>query len=91
MLVLGDRRASRRASCASSGFVAIYPSRLSVRFPVTVRTRSHRVRRLLRAALEERLDDVLRGVSSFDVARCQWLPEAVLARLGPAGGASSPQ
>lgn len=58
--------------------------------PETVRTRLHRARRLLRAALEERLGDPLRGAFPFDGARCARLTEAVMARLGPTGGAVPP-
>jgi RNA polymerase sigma-70 factor (ECF subfamily) len=53
--------------------------------PETVRTRLHRARRLLRAALEERVGDVLRGAFPFDGARCVRLTEAVMARLGTTG------
>jgi len=56
--------------------------------PETVRTRLHRARRLLRAALEERLGDPLRGAFPFDGARCTRLTEAVLARLDLAGETS---
>lgn len=49
--------------------------------PETVRTRLHRARRLLRAALEERLGDVLQGAFPFDGLRCERLTEAVMARL----------
>ncbi len=54
--------------------------------PETVRTRLHRARRLLRAALEERLGDALRDAFPFEGARCARLTEAVLARLGAAEG-----
>jgi RNA polymerase sigma-70 factor, ECF subfamily len=57
--------------------------------PETVRTRLHRARRLLRAALEQRLGDALGGAFPFDGARCARLTEAVLARLGLADGACS--
>jgi RNA polymerase sigma-70 factor (ECF subfamily) len=49
--------------------------------PETVRTRLHRARRLLRAALEERLGDVLRGAFPFDGLRCERLTDAVMAQL----------
>ena len=55
----------------------------------TVRTRLHRARRLLRAALEERLGDALRDAFPFAGARCARLAERVLERLG-LGGAPSP-
>jgi RNA polymerase sigma-70 factor (ECF subfamily) len=48
----------------------------------TVRTRLHRARRLLRAALDERLGGALPGAFPFDGARCERLTEAVLSRLG---------
>jgi hypothetical protein len=55
--------------------------------PETVRTRLHRARRLLRAALDQRLGDTLREAFPFDGARCARMTEAVLARLGLAGPA----
>ena len=57
--------------------------------PETVRTRLHRARRLLRAALAERLGDALRDAFPFGGARCARLAERVLERLG-LGGAPSP-
>jgi len=59
--------------------------------PETVRTRLHRARRSLRAALEERLGDALRGAFPFEGARCARLSEAVLARLGAPGGPTGPR
>jgi RNA polymerase sigma-70 factor (ECF subfamily) len=56
--------------------------------PETVRTRLHRARRSLRAALDQRLGDTLREAFPFDGARCERMTEAVLARLGL--GASAP-
>jgi RNA polymerase sigma-70 factor (ECF subfamily) len=56
--------------------------------PETVRTRLHRARRLLRAALDQRLGDTLRDVFPFDGARCARMTESVLARLGLATPAS---
>lgn len=53
--------------------------------PETVRTRLHRARRLLRAALDQRLGDTLREAFPFDGARCARMTEAVLARLGVVG------
>jgi RNA polymerase sigma-70 factor, ECF subfamily len=50
--------------------------------PETVRTRLHRARRLLRAALDQRFGDTLREAFPFDGARCARMTEAVLARLG---------
>ncbi|HWX48594.1 MAG TPA: RNA polymerase sigma factor [Roseomonas sp.] len=50
--------------------------------PETVRTRLHRARRLLRAALDQRLGDTLHEAFPFDGARCARMTEAVLARLG---------
>ncbi|MBV1796906.1 RNA polymerase sigma factor [Siccirubricoccus sp. G192] len=50
--------------------------------PETVRTRLHRARRLLRAALDQRLGDTLREAFPFDGARCARMTEVVLARLG---------
>jgi len=55
--------------------------------PETVRTRLHRARRLLRAALDQRLGDTLREAFPFDGARCARVTEAVLSRLGLAGPA----
>ena len=58
--------------------------------PATVRTRLHRARRLIRAALDQRLGDTLHEAFPFDGARCARMTEAVLARLGldaPAKGA----
>jgi RNA polymerase sigma-70 factor (ECF subfamily) len=52
--------------------------------PETVRTRLHRARRLLRAALDQRLGDTLREAFPFDGARCARMTEAVLSRLGVA-------
>ena len=51
----------------------------------TVRTRLHRARRLLHAALEKRLGSSLRDVFPFDGARCARLSEAVMLRLMQAG------
>lgn len=50
--------------------------------PETVRTRLHRARRLLRAALDQRLGDTLRDAFPFDGLRCERMTAAVLARLG---------
>jgi len=50
--------------------------------PETVRTRLHRARRQLRAALDQRLGDTLHEAFPFDGARCARMTEAVLARLG---------
>ncbi len=58
--------------------------------PETVRTRLHRARRSLRAALEARLGDALRGAFPFEGARCARLREAVLARLGIAADPAPP-
>jgi RNA polymerase sigma-70 factor, ECF subfamily len=58
---------------------------------ITVRTRLHRARRLLRAALEARLGNPLRSAFPFDGARCARLTEAVAARLGLGGGAVPPR
>ena len=57
--------------------------------PETVRTRLHRARRSLRAALEERLGDALRGAFPFEGARCARLTGRVLERLR-LGSAPSP-
>ncbi len=48
----------------------------------TVKTRLHRARRLLRAALNERLAATLTDAFPFLGARCDRITEAVLARLG---------
>jgi RNA polymerase sigma-70 factor, ECF subfamily len=55
--------------------------------PETVRTRLHRARRSLRAALDRRLGDTLREAFPFDGVRCARMTEAVLARLGLAAPA----
>lgn len=49
--------------------------------PETVKTRLHRARRLLRAALVEHVEPMLDGVFPFDGARCARLTEAVIAKL----------
>jgi RNA polymerase sigma-70 factor, ECF subfamily len=55
--------------------------------PETVRTRLHRARQSLRAALDQRIGDTLREAFPFDGARCERLTKAVLARLGFSGPA----
>jgi RNA polymerase sigma-70 factor (ECF subfamily) len=47
----------------------------------TVKTRLHRARRLLRAALEKRFGAVLRDAFPFDGERCQRMADRVFARL----------
>ena len=49
--------------------------------PETVKTRLHRARRLLRAALMEQFDSAFADVFPFDGARCDRMTEAVIARL----------
>jgi RNA polymerase sigma-70 factor (ECF subfamily) len=58
--------------------------------PETVRTRLHRARRLLRAALEARLGAALRGAFPFEGARCARLTEAELAPLGAGDAPARP-
>lgn len=53
---------------------------LSIR-PETVKTRLHRARRLLRAALSERLTSGVTGMFPFLGERCDRITEAVMARL----------
>jgi RNA polymerase sigma-70 factor (ECF subfamily) len=48
----------------------------------TVKTRLHRARRLLRAALDEQLASVVNGAFPFLGARCQRITAAVLERMG---------
>jgi RNA polymerase sigma-70 factor (ECF subfamily) len=55
------------------------------RRPETVRTRLHRARRMLRAALDARLGDALRETFPFEGERCACLAERVLERLGLGG------
>jgi RNA polymerase sigma-70 factor, ECF subfamily len=50
--------------------------------PETVRSRLHRARRSLRAALNQKLGGALLGAFPFDGARCQRLSETVFSRLG---------
>ncbi|MBV9592165.1 MAG: RNA polymerase sigma factor [Hyphomicrobiales bacterium] len=49
--------------------------------PETVKTRLHRARRLLRAALEKEIGPVLTGAFPFAGQRCEQLTDRVLARL----------
>jgi RNA polymerase sigma-70 factor (ECF subfamily) len=51
--------------------------------PETVKTRLHRARRLLRAALEEKFGSALHEAYSFDGQRCDRLTKMVLDRLNP--------
>lgn len=54
--------------------------------PETVKTRLHRARRMLRAALDDTLASAMRGAFPFLGRRCDRITEAVLARLAPAQG-----
>lgn len=54
--------------------------------PETVKTRLHRARMLLRRSLDAKLASTLRDTFPFDGARCGRMTEAVLDRLGLAGG-----
>jgi RNA polymerase sigma-70 factor (ECF subfamily) len=56
-------------------------SALGIR-PETVKTRLHRARNLLRAALDDRLATVLKDTFPFLGARCTRITDTVLARLG---------
>jgi RNA polymerase sigma-70 factor (ECF subfamily) len=49
--------------------------------PETVKTRLHRARRLLKAALSEHLDMVFSDVFPFDGVRCERVASAVVSRL----------
>ena len=51
----------------------------------TVKTRLHRARRLLRAALEQRVGPVLTNAFPFDGWRCERMTETVLRRLATRG------
>ena len=53
--------------------------------PETVKTRLHRARARLRAALDARLGDVMVGAYPFLGARCERITEAVLQRLAQLG------
>ncbi len=53
--------------------------------PETVKTRLHRARARLRAALDARLGDVMVGAYPFLGVRCERITEAVLQRLPPLG------
>ena len=53
--------------------------------PETVKTRLHRARRQLRAALEDTLAAALNDAFPFDGARCAGMAERVLDRLAGAG------
>lgn len=50
--------------------------------PETVKTRLHRARKLLRAALRETLESSLRGTFPFLGQRCERITETVLLRMG---------
>lgn len=49
--------------------------------PETVKTRLHRARRLLRAALQQRLSPVFSEIFPFDGKRCAGMADRVIARL----------
>ena len=53
--------------------------------PITVRTRLFRARRLLRSALEARLQGGFAAVFPFDGARCAHMADRVVAALRAAG------
>jgi len=50
--------------------------------PATVKTRHHRARHMLRAALDRKLSDALRDTFPFLGARCAAISERVLAQMG---------
>lgn len=52
----------------------------------TVKTRLHRARHMLRAALDEHLEAQFQNAFPFDGVRCQRVADAVIARLGAKGG-----
>lgn len=56
--------------------------------PETVKTRLHRARRLLRAALDKRIGDSVKGAFPFLGARCQRLTDSVMDRLTAAASRS---
>ncbi|MGO4839432.1 sigma factor-like helix-turn-helix DNA-binding protein, partial [Rhizobiaceae sp. 2RAB30] len=49
--------------------------------PETVKTRLHRARKLMRAAIEERLSAAFGDLFPFDGARCAGMADGVVARL----------
>ncbi len=51
--------------------------------PETIKTRLHRARRLLRAALDERLASALKDTFPFAGQRCARITEAVMRKLSP--------
>ena len=53
--------------------------------PETVKTRLHRARRMLRAALDAKLASTMAEAFPFMGARCNRITEAVLARLAAEG------
>lgn len=55
-------------------------SQLSLK-PETVKTRLHRARRLMRAAIEKRLSPTFSGLFPFDGARCDRMADRVVARF----------
>ena len=59
-------------------------SQLSLK-PETVKTRLHRARRLMRAAIEKRLSPTFSGLFPFDGARCDRMADRVVARLHDTG------
>ncbi len=59
-------------------------SQLSLK-PETVKTRLHRARRLMRAAIEKRLSPTFSGLFPFDGARCDRMADRVVARLRDTG------
>jgi RNA polymerase sigma-70 factor (ECF subfamily) len=52
----------------------------------TVKTRLHRARQMLRAALDEHLETQFAQVFPFDGARCNRVADAVIERLRLQGG-----
>lgn len=49
--------------------------------PETVKTRLHRARRLMRAAIEKRLSTAFSDLFPFDGARCRRMADRVIGRL----------
>jgi RNA polymerase sigma-70 factor (ECF subfamily) len=58
--------------------------------PLTVRTRLHRARKLMRAAIEEQISGAFGALFPFDGERCVHMADRVVAQLQAAGAAGGP-